>query len=149
MLCWVVGKCQKLHFMSIIGKKIGLSQNNWDIKMTKSTILFLTTLLDFKKLKHILKKRKLIDFEKKLRNWPGETFPGQFLIKAKLFHHATNIKVTLSQKVFHSCSNLQREVQNHSPAPLFFIWVVLRGGILQLFFEIWAKVKKFLRLSHL
>ena len=65
--------------------------------MTKSTILFLTTLLDFKKLKHILKKRKLIDFEKKISNWPGATFPGQFLIKAKLFHHATNIKVTVSE----------------------------------------------------
>ena len=94
-------------------EKIGLSQNNWDVKMTKSTILFSTALLDFKK--HILKNRNLIDFEKKIRNWPGATSPDQFLIRAKLFHHATNLKVASSQKVFHSCSNLQKDVQNHSP----------------------------------
>ena len=95
----------------------------------KNSILFLTKLLYFKK--HILKNRNLIDFEKKIRNWPGATSPDQFLIRAKLFHHATNIKVASSQKGFHSCSNLQRYVQNYSPSPepLFFMWVVLRGVI--------------------
>ena len=53
--------------------------------------------------------------------------------------------------IFTFCSNFQTNVLNFSPEDLLFRnrWIVLWRVIWHLCLEIWAKVKNFLRLSHL
>ena len=53
------------------------------------------------------------------------------------------------QKVFYFDPNQQNLVPSHDPEHLFFIWTVFRVVIWHPFLEIWAKVKNFLKLSHL
>ena len=57
-------------------------------------------------------------------------------------------KVAYSQNVFHFGLNRQKKKMSN-PEHLLFRWIVLRTMIWHLFWEIWAKVKTFLRLSHL
>ena len=52
------------------------------------------------------------------------------------------------QKVFHFGSNLKKKVPNHDPEHLLLRLIVLRVAIWHML-EIWAKVKNWLRLSHL
>ena len=51
-------------------------------------------------------------------------------------------------RFFHFDSNLQKWVPNHDHEHLLFKWIVLWVVIWHPFLEIWAKVKKILRLSH-
>ena len=59
------------------------------------------------------------------------------------------LKVAQSQNVFHVDPNLQRGVPNHDPEQYPPKKKMIRVIIWHPFLEIWAKVKNFLRLSHL
>ena len=64
----------------------------------------------------------------------------------KVLKDPPNLKVTKSQNVFHL--NLHEMLQNHYPEHLLFGRIVFRTVIWHFLFEIWAKVKNFLRLSN-
>ena len=59
------------------------------------------------------------------------------------------LKVAQSQNVFHVGPNLQKGVPNHDPEQYPPTKKMIRVIIWHPFLEIWAKVKNFLRLSHL
>ena len=74
-------------------EKIGLSQNNWDVKMTKSTILFSTALLDFKK-------QKLNRFRKENKKLAWCDLSRPILNKSKTFSSRDEYKGGFVSKSF-------------------------------------------------
>ena len=65
------------------------------------------------------------------------------------YHTMCRYKGGLISESFSLCLKYSKKMPNHSPEHLFFKWEVLRRVIWYLFLEIWAEVKKILRLSHL